>query len=86
MYTFYLFSYGSIRVNYSVNLDGTVLSTKESVDHVEDQLLSKATNWDPNEPVFLGSPVNVKKTTKDVKKREISGNLFQHITRDVHSF
>ncbi|XP_048756323.1 papilin-like isoform X2 [Ostrea edulis] len=75
MVTINSFSYGSIRVNYSVNLDGTVLSTKESVDHVEDQLLSKATKWDPNEPVILGSPVNVKKTTKDVKKREISDVL-----------
>jgi hypothetical protein len=74
-------------VNYSVNLDGKVLSTKESIDHVQDQLLTTATQWTPKEPIFSGSPVNVKKTIKDVKKRNISGNVLdiQQGTPPLHS-
>ncbi|XP_062609191.1 uncharacterized protein LOC134270936 isoform X2 [Saccostrea cucullata] len=69
------FSYGSIRVNYTVSVDGTALVTEKDVDQVHDQLITKATQWTDNEPVFFGFPVNVDKTRKDVKTRDIKNEL-----------
>lgn len=66
-------SYGSIRVNYTVGLSGEALSTDDKVRSVKDHLLSKATEWTPNEPVFSGFPVNTVKTNTDASKQDISG-------------
>lgn len=66
-------SYGSIRVNYTVGLAGDALSTDDKVRSVKDHLLSKATKWTPNEPVFSGFPVNIVKTNTDASKQDISG-------------
>lgn len=65
------FSYGSIRVNYTVGLSGEALSTDDKVRSVKDHLLSKATEWTPNEPVFSGFPVNTGKTNTDASKQDI---------------
>lgn len=69
------FSYGSIRVNYTVGLSGEALSTDDKVRSVKDHLLSKATKWTPNEPVFSGFPVNTVKTNTDASKQDISAVL-----------
>lgn len=69
------FSYGSIRVNYTVGLAGDALSTDDKVRSVKDHLLSKATKWTPNEPVFSGFPVNIVKTNTDASKQDISAVL-----------
>lgn len=69
------FSYGSIRVNYTVGLSGEALSTDDKVRAVKDHLLSKATKWTPNEPVFSGFPVNTVKTNTDASKQDISAVL-----------
>nr|XP_022321026.1 coadhesin-like isoform X3 [Crassostrea virginica] len=66
------FSYGSIRVNYSVGLSGEAVSTAERVRSVKDLLLNKATQWTPNEPVFAGFPVSVLKTKEDAKTLDLS--------------
>lgn len=66
-------SYGSIRVNYTVGLSGEALSTDDKVRSVKDHLLSKATEWTPNEPVFSGFPVNTVKTNTDASKQDILG-------------
>lgn len=57
-----------------MGLSGEALSTDDKVRAVKDHLLTKATKWTPNEPVFSGFPVNTVKTNTDASKQDISGN------------